>query len=238
MSKTIFIRYDNYLDDAKRPISGVGAIGLGLMNGAFDDSDDEDEPPPTTRKPIVGNNQTQSSPQSSPTRPSSQPRPPPITGGLGGPITIAAPRPGYAAPVAALNTLARPPPSISPQSRHASAQPVQMPQVGGVMPPLSIRPPPLSTPSPFMIPSMPSTPHPLLPPMSPITPALARPPKAAEAREVKFSGQQPILRGNSEETLLPKRGDRGDDFWRRFSYVAKDEGKRRYQQRFVLKNII
>lgn len=31
------------------------------------------------------------------------------------------------------------------------------------------------------------------------------------------------MRGNSEDNLLPRRGDKGDDFWRRFSMVAKDE---------------
>lgn len=30
------------------------------------------------------------------------------------------------------------------------------------------------------------------------------------------------MRGNTEETLLPSRGEKGDDFWRRFSIVAKD----------------
>ena len=30
------------------------------------------------------------------------------------------------------------------------------------------------------------------------------------------------MRGNTEETLLPSRGEKGDDFWRRFSIVAKE----------------
>jgi len=36
------------------------------------------------------------------------------------------------------------------------------------------------------------------------------------------------MRGNSEETLLPSRGEKGDDFWRRFSIVAKEESKKPY----------
>jgi hypothetical protein len=31
------------------------------------------------------------------------------------------------------------------------------------------------------------------------------------------------MRGNSEDFLLPKRGEKGDDFWRRFSMVAHVE---------------
>jgi hypothetical protein len=33
------------------------------------------------------------------------------------------------------------------------------------------------------------------------------------------------MRGNSEDVLIPRRGEKGDDFWRRFSVVAHDEKK-------------
>lgn len=65
--------------------------------------------------------------------------------------------------------------------------------------------------------------------MTPIAPAFIRPSSAASnTRDVKFSPTQPILRGEKEETLLPKRGQ-GEDFWRRFSIVAHEEapGKKR-----------
>jgi hypothetical protein len=35
------------------------------------------------------------------------------------------------------------------------------------------------------------------------------------------------MRGNSEETLLPSRGEKGDDFWRRFSMVAKEDTQKK-----------
>ena len=70
---------------------------------------------------------------------------------------------------------------------------------------------------------VPATPHPLPPTITPITPVFVRPTKADEDREVKFVASTPILRGDKEETLLPKRGERGDDFWRRFSMVVKQE---------------
>ncbi|KAI0366624.1 hypothetical protein BV20DRAFT_951740 [Pilatotrama ljubarskyi] len=69
--------------------------------------------------------------------------------------------------------------------------------------------------------SIPSTPHPLQPPMVPIAPVFARP-STATSRDVKFASQ-PIMRGETEDTVLPRRGQRGDDFWRRFSMVAKED---------------
>lgn len=74
-------------------------------------------------------------------------------------------------------------------------------------------------------PTVPSAPHPLQPPMTPITPVFVRPSKSPAPTDVKFS--ETIIRGNSEDNLLPKRGERGDDFWRRFSMVAKEEEKPR-----------
>ncbi|KAI0647715.1 hypothetical protein C8Q79DRAFT_1008130 [Trametes meyenii] len=116
-------------------------------------------------------------------------------------IPLAAPQPGYAAPVAALN-LSRPPPTATPDGRMPASP--EMSEFGH---------------SPA---SMPSTPHPLQPPMVPIAPVFARP-STATSRDVKFESK-PIMRGDTEDTVLPRRGQRGDDFWRRFSMVAKEEG--------------
>ncbi|KAG8745319.1 hypothetical protein FRC10_008336 [Ceratobasidium sp. 414] len=75
--------------------------------------------------------------------------------------------------------------------------------------------------------SMPGTPneglhpHPLQAPSTPITPVFAAPPRTVNFDEKNFN--TPILRGNKEETLLARRGEKGDDFWRRFSMVAKQE---------------
>jgi len=41
---------------------------------------------------------------------------------------------------------------------------------------------------------------------------------------VKF--QEPILRGGSEDRLIPRGGPQKDDFWRRFSIVAKDDAQK------------
>ena len=88
----------------------------------------------------------------------------------------------------------------------------------------SLRPPsPAPPPQPI---SVPSTPHPLPPTMTPIQPVFARPEKTA----VKFN-TEPIMRGDSEGTLIPRRGDKGDDFWRRFSMIAKEESS--HKERLV-----
>ncbi|KAM5538639.1 hypothetical protein V8D89_007668 [Ganoderma adspersum] len=116
-------------------------------------------------------------------------------------IPLAAPRPGYAAPVAALSL---PSPVATPEGRMPSPQMSQfgdgMVSQGG---------------------SVPSTPHPLQPPMVPIAPIFARP-STATSRDVKFD-TKPIMRGESEDTVLRPRGARGDDFWRRFSMVVKED---------------
>ena len=64
-------------------------------------------------------------------------------------------------------------------------------------------------------------PHPLQPPMVPIAPVFARP-STATSRDVKFAAT-PIMRGETEDTVLRPRGAQGDDFWRRFSMVAKED---------------
>lgn len=172
----------------------MGALGNSMLNGDFDDDDDED-PFDDSHRPAQPR---QPSPQQSP-------------------VPLAAPKPGYAAPIAALN-LSPPSPAASPVRR--SPSPSQHPRplmlVNSLNNPGSPR-----MPSPGI--SVPSTPHPLPPTITPITPVFVRPTKGEEARDVKFAASTPILRGEKEETLLPKRGERGDDFWRRFSMVVKQE---------------
>ncbi|KAG8214644.1 hypothetical protein J3R82DRAFT_9722 [Butyriboletus roseoflavus] len=142
-------------------------------------------------------------------------------------VPLAAPRPGYPAPVANLK-ISSPLTSGFPLGR--SLEPSHMGQV-----PRGLRvarqqadtatprmPPPIYQTA-VPKPSVPSMPHPLQPPMTPITPVFARPSKSPGPADVKFS--EGIMRGNSEDNLLPKRGERGDDFWRRFSMVAKEEKK-------------
>lgn len=136
------------------------------------------------------------------------------------PIPLAAPKPGYAAPVSALN-LARPSPAASPEGRQPSPQMSQVPKPLMLVNNMNTRiPPPAAI-------AVPSTPHPLPPTMTPIQPVFALPGKADDEREVKFAATPPILRGNKEETLLPRRGERGDDFWRRFSVIVHQESDKR-----------
>lgn len=146
-------------------------------------------------------------------------------------IPLAAPRPGYPAPVAALKM---PSPAATPEMRQVTQpvlnqlQPRPMPNTLRVNhhpanTPLPRTPAPIyETPSPR--PVVPSTPHPLQPPMTPITPVFARPAKSPAPRDIQFKGDV-IIRGGSEDNLMPKRGEKGDDFWRRFSIVARDEKK-------------
>ncbi|KAG6330375.1 hypothetical protein ID866_8712 [Astraeus odoratus] len=193
-----------YVNDVNRH-SGFGAVGLGFLNGSMDDEDEDAKPPQSRAMP--GAAISKQAPAS---------------------IPLAAPRPGYPAPVAALKI-----PSSSPDPSPRAQPPQQMSQV-----PQALRvarpqfdtgaprmPPPIyQTPS-IPTPVVPSTPHPLQPPMTPITPVFVRPSKSpAPVTDVKFAAEV-IMRGNSEDNLLPKRGERGDHFWRRFSIVAKEEKK-------------
>jgi len=69
------------------------------------------------------------------------------------------------------------------------------------------------------------------PPLTPITPVFARPSPATLAPpNVKFSNDA-IMRGNSEETLLSRSTEKGDDFWRRFSMVAREANAKPTQQK-------
>ena len=141
------------------------------------------------------------------------------------PIPLAAPKPGYAAPVAALN-LSRPDAVATPQSRVRSPTTPEMSQAFPKPLTLVERQSPMS-------PHFPHTPHELEPSMTPIAPAFIRPASAASTqRDVKFSPTTPILRSEKEETFLPRRGqNQGEDFWRRFSMVAKDVNATRGKQR-------
>jgi hypothetical protein len=146
------------------------------------------------------------------------------------PVPLVAPKPGYAAPIAVLNMHQ---PSQSPDSpqMHRFPPGINLPRAQNGqpgdprMPPAAARPPP----PPVAPISVPSTPHPLPPTMTPILPVFARPLKPSQNQDVKW-GPEPILRG-SEERLLPRRGDNGDDFWRRFSMVVREENKKPYSQK-------
>jgi hypothetical protein len=143
------------------------------------------------------------------------------------PIPLAAPKPGYAAPVSALNI-------HSPTTPSPAASPVgRQPSPSGVRPLMLVNN--MNNPSSPRLPSpggqgVPQTPHPLPPTITPIQPVFARPSKNVEDRDVKFV-TGPILRGEKEGALLPKRGEKGDDFWRRFSMVVKEEEKTGHKER-------
>lgn len=141
--------------------------------------------------------------------------------------TLAAPRPGYAANVAALNARqASPAPSSMPNpfgdDNHVSSRQPQMRQAPAA---LTISRPPVA---PI---NVPSTPHPLPPTMTPIQPVFARPEKSPSEPTVQF--RTPILRSDREGNLA-RNGEKGDDFWRRFSMIAKDDTakKERYDSSF------
>jgi hypothetical protein len=135
------------------------------------------------------------------------------------PVPLAAPKPGYVAPIAALNMAklsdnARSPPGIDSSQYQTAHVPPAVTRERLAVAPISV----------------PNTPHPLPPTMSPILPVFARPSKPSEPNDVKW-GPEPIMRGNSEEKLLPRRGENGDDFWRRFSMVAREESRKPYSQK-------
>lgn len=204
--------YDQYLDHANTSNrqSGFGAVGLGFMTGDLSDDEDEDvlmHKPPMATEPEHGGAMNAA------------------------PIPLAAPRPGYPAPVSALNI---PSPAATPEMRQVTQPPLlhkpppPMPNALRInRPPANIHSPRMPSPiyeTPAPRPSVPSAPHPLQPPMTPITPVFARPARSPAPRDIQFTGDT-IIRGGSEDNLVPKRGERGDDFWRRFSIVARDEKK-------------
>ncbi|TFK73648.1 hypothetical protein BDN72DRAFT_761361 [Pluteus cervinus] len=216
--------YDNYTDNDANRQSGMGALGAGFLNGSMDDDDSDDEDEPKSTRPAPSKNAALAaatgigaSGQNAPLQPPSPPKQQPI----------AAPRPGYSAPIAALN-LARPEPVAIPQGRQPEPRhPIENPfEPPSPQAPQASRIPQPQRSGSFSPPSSPlgTAPHPLQPPKTPIVAVFARP---ANGAGVTFSEAtprppKPIIRGNSEETLLPKRGEQGDDFWRRFSMVAKE----------------
>lgn len=116
-----------------------------------------------------------------------------------GSVPLVAPRPGYATNISAL-TLNHPSPVATPVGRfHGDTFDRGSPAI-----------------------TVPQTPHPLQPPATPIAPIFARPKKMSV---ITFAPEQPIMRGEKEETLPPKRGGDGDQFWKRFSMVAKVENR-------------
>jgi hypothetical protein len=118
------------------------------------------------------------------------------------PPPIAAPKPGY---VTQPIDLARPEPIAIPDHRQTPQLPSE----------LAMQQPP-RTPS--------TDPHPLRAPVTPIQPAFARPKKAEPTVEFKA----PIMRSDSEDPLLPRRGNaKGEDFWRRFSIVAHEDANKK-----------
>ncbi|KDQ62544.1 hypothetical protein JAAARDRAFT_44863 [Jaapia argillacea MUCL 33604] len=208
--------HDNYANEANRQ-SGVGALGMGLLNGDMDSDDEEDENPFSNRHSYVP---PKSSPLATSRSPSpSQPAQPSSA------IPLASPKPSYANnPVHNLDSIARPEPSATPVGRTPSPSPpysagpqmVQMPRPSLTIPSSPISPHHTS----------PVAPHPLPPTITPITPVFAR--RAdGETGSVKFEDgtSKVIIRGNAESTVLPKRGEKGDDFWRRFSMIAKEDRK-------------
>ncbi|KAF8891940.1 hypothetical protein CPB84DRAFT_1783880, partial [Gymnopilus junonius] len=279
--------YDNYLaggpdknklaapSGQSNRTSGIGNMLLNMdMGDDFDDSDDEDDGMNSTRRqpakiPAIAASPSKNAALAAATgvaplhirqqhQPAQQQRQP-------SPQPIAAPRPGYAAPIAALN-LARPEPVAMSmpipgmqQQRQAQGMPVPAPlRLNMPQPQLHPQNPFEGSPgpNPFANPSFPhdrpplspspslhsSSPHPLQPSVTPITPAFIRPskPKAniPPPAAVKFEDgvfaprvngapipRKEIIRGDGEGTLLPTRGEKGDDFWRRFSMVVKEETK-------------
>ncbi|KAJ7451535.1 hypothetical protein FB451DRAFT_700852 [Mycena latifolia] len=144
--------------------------------------------------------------------------------------SIAAPRPGYATPMAALNQSANA--GLSPPAPAAVSAGRQAPASGGHPNLRIVAPAPHSPGSPYGTPSPSSSPHPLQAPVTPITPVFARPQRTqtmSSTGSVAFSDTKGlILRGEGEETLLPRgRGEKGEQFWRRFSMVAKDPEEKR-----------
>ncbi|KAG8800248.1 hypothetical protein FRC17_006919 [Serendipita sp. 399] len=246
-SDSMYQAWDSYLQtDNKndRPQSGVGGIGMGLMAGGVDDSDDEDHTPARrggakTTKPAKSSNLNPAqSPQKSNVQDQSK-------GGPNNVQMLSRPAPAMAAPPAnRQNSYERPqqaqgsPPHAPGNQQRSFDQPRQgtgvqrpaaaalrvnvpqpgMPAARGPMPAfMQNSNAPLSSPS--------LNPHPLNAPSTPITPVFARPSFQSE-RRVEFA-KEAIMRGNSEETLLPRNTAKGEDFWRRFSFVAKEAPKQK-----------
>ncbi|KAJ6585207.1 hypothetical protein B0H19DRAFT_1059472 [Mycena capillaripes] len=235
--------------------SGIDALGMGFMNANMDDDSDDDDDEedlrrartasapssPSKHAALAAATGVKGSPSKGPYAPERHETPPPVynqqqrspqpaqartpSPRIPASPAIAAPRPGYATPMAALNqsangAVARPAPSAAPGREPASGLRISPPAPGSPML------------SPFGTPSPSASPHPLQAPLSPITPVFARPQRSGtmdSTGSVAFSETKGlIMRGEREETLLPRgRGEKGDQFWRRFSMVAKDPEEKR-----------
>jgi hypothetical protein len=188
--------YDNYFDNNDNRQSGMGALGLGFLNGSMDDEDSDDEDARSANKKTA-EDPFKSKHELLAARAATKSASPP-------PKHIAAPQPGYVAPIATLN-LAKPEAAAAPSGPGSQRRgnPNLVVATDRTIPPPA-----------------PESPHPLQ--ASPITPAFARP-RPPKAPEVSFGPEKGgIMRGDGEHTMLPKRGEAGDDFWRRFSMVAKE----------------
>ena len=212
------------------------------MAGELDDSDDEDQPRANTA-PLKTSNAPLKSSNLRPAE--AQPRPSTDSQRNNG---IARPAPAMVgAPAGRQGTYDRaqqqqhqqqyqqqnPPISRGPgttgvQRPAAAALRVDVPQPAMPIPrapiPAFMQSSPVGGPSPSPSPSF--IPHPLNAPSTPITPVFARPSFQEPSRKVEFK-EGPIMRGNSEETLLPRNTQKGEEFWRRFSFIAKEEPKRK-----------
>ena len=215
---------------------------MGLMAGDMDDSDEDEAPNqrnnPKTAAPAKSSNLRPSPAKEPPARSYEAQRPPPNQGRQ--PIARPAPaaaaaeppaaartafsRPAYAQPT--LNRLQQPviahPVPRQVQRPAAAALRVDVPSPAMPIPRAPI-PAFMQSPSPSPSPSPSLNPHPLNAPSTPITPVFARPVYGSEPK-VEFA-KDAIMRGNSEETLLPRNTPKGEDFWRRFSYFAKEDPK-------------
>lgn len=198
-------RYDNYGDEKRPRQSGYGDLGADLLNGSIDDDSDDET--------IAYHGDFKKAHEESST---------PSLSGFPA-VPIMAPKPGYAAPVSAL---AMPEAAATPVGQQRTQQMAygQHPQQarqnpGGALPDRGA----------YSATPVPSTPHPLQAPMTPITPAFARPPKKQEEGNVKFE-----VIGQREEVPLARRGQKGDDFWRRFSMVVKEEQGGRKNTRYAI----
>jgi len=181
------------------------------MNGDLDDSD-EDEP--FMKQPVKGNAAAEKNKALFDAATGSPPisRPAPA---VHSPLRTQQP-PMYSQQ----HEIVQPQPRPAPGQRPAAAVlRVELPPPAMPIPrapiPAFIQPPPSPAGS--------MNPHPLNAPSTPIAPAFARP-SFQEKRDVKFKDDA-ILRGNSEETLLARGTQKGEDFWRRFSIVAKENPK-------------
>jgi hypothetical protein len=177
---------------------------MGFLNGNLDDSD-EDEP--YMKQPVKGNAVAEKNKA--------------LFDAATGSQHISKPAPAVHSP------LRLPQPSMQSQQRDiAQPQPRAAPVLRVELPPPAMPIPRAPIPAFIQPPPSPAgsmNPHPLNAPSTPIAPVFARP-SFQEKRDVKFKDDA-ILRGNSEETLLARGTQKGEEFWRRFSIVAKEAPK-------------